>query len=414
MTGSSNPPAGRNSNGLVPALFALLFILVLAVFHPVVHGEFLNWDDNWSISANTHLGDLGWSKFEWFFTNIDYSPRCQPLSWVVWAVVRKCFGPGPFPAHTAVLLFHAANAGLVFLLVRRLLLLANAARDDRAVSICAALAAALWAAHPLRVETTAWAVELVFRPAGLFFFFSLLFTCASAVPGRAATSVDQLWPVCRFPRVLFPWPWPDGRLSALDIFPLRRPGPGPGQMVIAGTTCRLDGKSALRNRHHALRMRKLPRTLPVRQLRARPHARGIWSTARVMQAFFTSGPSRFGNHWLPLDLAPHARGIDRFPAVCRPLRAVRGSGSRPYMVPLAAANPLDGTFSICGSATSRCWCRPSALRNIPTILRIATACSSTLAGPLFWPACRPDIWPRPRALLRSFRSCRRHESLSWA
>lgn len=209
MTGSSNPPAGRNGNGLVSALFALLFILVLAVFHPVVHGEFLNWDDNWSISANTHLGGLGWSKFEWFFTNIDYSPRYQPLSWVVWAVVRKCFGPGPFPAHTTVLLFHATNAGLVFLLVRRLLLLARPAQDGNAVSICARsrprFGLCTHCASKPPPGPSNW-----FSSSRPFFFFSrFFFTCASAVPGRAAAIIGSALACLSFPSRPIPWPWAD-------------------------------------------------------------------------------------------------------------------------------------------------------------------------------------------------------------
>lgn len=222
MTSSSHP-ASRNNNALVPILFALLFVLVLAVFHPVVHNEFLNWDDDFDIRLNPHLGGLAWSNFQWFFTNTDYLARYQPLCWLVWAALRQFFGPGPFSAHAILLLFHAANAGLVFLLVRRLLLLARTARDDRTVSICAALASALWAVHPLRAETTAWAAALTYVQPLFFFLLSLLFYLRTGDPSAGRRNYWISFVL--FIISLLSYPLAMGGLAvylALDVFPLRR------------------------------------------------------------------------------------------------------------------------------------------------------------------------------------------------
>ena len=104
--------------------FVVLFLLVGAVFYPVLNGEFLHWDDDINISQNPHLDGPAWRVMQWSLTDASYSKRYQPLCWLSWAAIKRSFGLNPFYFHLAVLIFHALNAGLVFLLIRKLLLLA--------------------------------------------------------------------------------------------------------------------------------------------------------------------------------------------------------------------------------------------------------------------------------------------------
>ncbi|EEF58501.1 tetratricopeptide repeat protein [Pedosphaera parvula] len=159
-------------------LFLILFLLVCAVFYPVLSAEFLPWDDDANIYLNPHLTGLGLDQLKWISTDTTYVWRYQPLCWFTWSAIKACFGLKPFYFHLIVLLFHAANTGLVFLLIHKLLLLArNVARETAPpqFAICAALGAAFWGVHPLRVESTAWAVELAYvQP--LFFFLLSIFS----------------------------------------------------------------------------------------------------------------------------------------------------------------------------------------------------------------------------------------------
>ena len=210
--------------------FVVLFLLVGAVFFPVLGGEFLHWDVDFIISQNRQLNGPAWQVIQWSLTDTGYLMRYQPLCWLTWAAIRQCFGLDPFYFHLAVLIFHAVNSGLVFLLIRKLLMLAapKSETDSRPLSICAVLAAGVWAVHPLRVETTAWAVELVFVQPLFFFLLSLLSYLRAAesnkVRARAFYQVSVLLFLCRLTCLLSAEGlWVDlWCLRRWIFFPLRR------------------------------------------------------------------------------------------------------------------------------------------------------------------------------------------------
>lgn len=215
-------------------LFLLLILLVGAVFYPVLRGEFLHWDDDINISQNPNLDGSFWQVAKWSLTDTTYLKRYQPLCWLTWAAIKRCFGLDPFYFHLAVLLFHALNSGLVFLLIRRLLLLAAQKPDidSPQISICAALAAAVWAVHPLRVETTAWAVELVFVQPLFFFLLSLLSYLRAADSREGSARGFYLASLLLFAAALAAYPLVLGGFvvfAALDFYPLRRLGMEPAK-----------------------------------------------------------------------------------------------------------------------------------------------------------------------------------------
>ncbi len=232
-------PSGMSEDRRLQAwLFALLFLLVLVVFHPVLNGEFLYWDDDYSISSNPHLNASGWSLIKWIFTDTAYMWRYQPLCWLTWAVINKGFGLQPLYYHLIILLLHGLNAGLVFLLVRRLLTPAAAGRSSRQLSVCAALGAALWAVHPLRVETTAWAVELVFVQPLFFLLLSLLAYLQCGGTDQRLASRFYWASFGLFVASLISYPIAIGGLVifiALDLYPLRRLSLNPMEWGVAAS-----------------------------------------------------------------------------------------------------------------------------------------------------------------------------------
>lgn len=132
------PPGDGRAGRLLPALAPLLAVLA---FLPALRGEFLSWDDRGNIA---HIP----SSLLDAFTSTHYG-HFQPLAWLSLALDRALWGLDPRGFHLTNLLLHAAAAFALFLLVKAL------AKDEKA----AALAAALWAVHPLRVEPVAWVTE---------------------------------------------------------------------------------------------------------------------------------------------------------------------------------------------------------------------------------------------------------------
>ena len=86
----------------------------------------------------------------------------QPLSWLSFAVDYSIWGMNPFGYHLTNLLLHGANAVLFYFVSRELLRAAlslSTEAETGQLSASAALSALLFAIHPLRVESVAWATE---------------------------------------------------------------------------------------------------------------------------------------------------------------------------------------------------------------------------------------------------------------
>ena len=188
-----------------PAGIGLLLALVtLVVYWPVVHCGFLSLDDPYYFADNPHiLSGLKGSNIVWAFTT-GYVSNWHPLTWLSLMLDAQLFGPGPAGPHFTNLLFHLANTFLLFLLLRRLM----SFRPDQNVEAAtrrSAVIAALFALHPLHVESVAWVAE---RKDVLSAFFGLLSLWAyvryvqkqSRVEGResSAQAVPALDPLARW------------------------------------------------------------------------------------------------------------------------------------------------------------------------------------------------------------------------
>jgi Flp pilus assembly protein TadD len=145
-----------------PVCLCLLLVAVtLVVYWPVTHCDFVNYDDPDYFTSNPHvLNGLTAASVTWAFTT-SYAANWHPLTWLSLMLDAELFGQGPAGPHLTNLLFHAANAVLLFLLFRRLTL----------TTWRSAFVAALFALHPLHVESVAWISE---RKDVLSTFFGLL------------------------------------------------------------------------------------------------------------------------------------------------------------------------------------------------------------------------------------------------
>jgi tetratricopeptide (TPR) repeat protein len=145
-----------------PRLIALLLALVtLLVYLPATHYDFINYDDQDYITDNAIVQNgLTWAGIKWAFTT-GHASNWHPLTWLSHMLDCQLFALNPGGHHFVSVLFHAANAVLLFALLLRL---TNSLWP-------AAFIAALFAWHPLHVESVAWIAE---RKDVLSTFFSLL------------------------------------------------------------------------------------------------------------------------------------------------------------------------------------------------------------------------------------------------
>ena len=145
-----------------PRLIALLLALgTLVVFLPVGSFQFINYDDDDYVTGNSMVqGGLTPAGVKWAFTT-GYANNWHPLTWLSHMTDCELFKLNAGAHHFVNVFFHAANVVLLFVLLLRL-----------AGKIWpVAFIAALFAWHPLHVESVAWVAE---RKDVLSTFFALL------------------------------------------------------------------------------------------------------------------------------------------------------------------------------------------------------------------------------------------------
>src|ERR1700722_14245084 len=160
-----------------PRLIALLLALAaLAVYLPVVGHGFIIYDDGDYVTENDMVQvGLSWAGIKWAFTTF-HSANWHPLTWLSHMLDCELFGLNAAGSHFINALFHAANTVLLFALW---LQLTSRLKDSKTGVPAnesetlwpAAFMAALFALHPLHVESVAWVAE---RKDVLSAFFGLL------------------------------------------------------------------------------------------------------------------------------------------------------------------------------------------------------------------------------------------------
>ncbi len=142
---------GVVSSGGVPlrVMAGGIALVTLLLFLPAYWYDFIYLDDYEYVIANPQVQDgPTWSAIKWAFTT-GHASNWHPLTWVSHMVDCRLFGLDPGPHHLVNVLLHVGNAVLVFLLWERL-----TGRRGTAFFI-----AALFAWHPLRLESVVWIAE---------------------------------------------------------------------------------------------------------------------------------------------------------------------------------------------------------------------------------------------------------------
>ena len=151
------------------AIGMLLVLATFVAYAPVAGFDFVNWDDDQYIVENPHvLGGLTAANIRWAFTTTHLG-NWHPLTWLSHQLDCTLFGARPGPAHVENVIWHVLNTLLVWQLVRKRK--AESGKPARRTEFTAVLVAALFALHPLHVESVAWVSE---RKDLLSAFFGLL------------------------------------------------------------------------------------------------------------------------------------------------------------------------------------------------------------------------------------------------
>jgi protein O-mannosyl-transferase len=151
-------PANRRAKLLIALLLALM---TAGVYLPVGHFDFTNYDDTDYVTYNPMVQrGINRESLRWAFTS-NHASNWHPLTWISHMADCDLYGLKPGGHHLTNLLFHVANAVLLFLVLEAMT--GGLWRS--------ALVAALFAWHPLHVESVAWVSE---RKDVLSTFFWLL------------------------------------------------------------------------------------------------------------------------------------------------------------------------------------------------------------------------------------------------
>jgi len=192
--------------------FLLLASVTFAVYWQCMHHAFIDYDDPDYVTENLHVrAGLTWRSVSWAFQSFSVS-NWHPLTWLSHMLDVQLFGLNPGAHHLTGVILHIANALLLFCLLRR-------ATGNWGSSLAVA---ALFALHPLHVESVAWVAERKDVLSTFFMLITLIFYGRYAVTGRPFFYILTFVSFClgllakpmlvSLPIILMLW----------DLWPLRR------------------------------------------------------------------------------------------------------------------------------------------------------------------------------------------------
>ncbi len=153
----------RNLSSSVWICFAFMALIALA-FGRAIHYPYIVLDDIYYLSHNEILSKgLTWQNIRWAFTTFQ-THDWQPLTWLSWMISAHFWGVNSAAEHSINILLHLGNTLLLFVTLKRY----------TGTVWRAALVTALFAIHPMRIESVVWTAERKDVLAGFFWMLSML------------------------------------------------------------------------------------------------------------------------------------------------------------------------------------------------------------------------------------------------
>jgi len=145
-----------------PAVCLFLAAITFAVFGQTLGHEFVNFDDNVYVYENPVVaGGLTFKGIVWAFSF--HAANWHPLTWISHMLDCQLYGLHPAGHHLTNVILHTATVIALFLVLRQM----------TGALWRSAFVAAVFAIHPLRVESVAWVAERKDVLSGLFFMLTI-------------------------------------------------------------------------------------------------------------------------------------------------------------------------------------------------------------------------------------------------
>ncbi|HXE98650.1 MAG TPA: tetratricopeptide repeat protein [Dongiaceae bacterium] len=142
----------------------VLIVINLAVYMQVGNHQFLDYDNEVYVTSNPHVaGGITGENIMWAFTSV-YAGNWHPITWLSHMADVQLFGMTPRGHHLANVVIHTISAVILLLLLFRV----------TGSLWQSSFVAALFALHPLHVESVAWVAERKDVLSAFFWFLTLL------------------------------------------------------------------------------------------------------------------------------------------------------------------------------------------------------------------------------------------------
>lgn len=226
-------------------MLAILVLVTFIAFQPALYNDFVDWDDEQNLVHNEAYRGFAWENLRWMFTTCQ-GGHYHPLTWLSWAADYAIWGLGPAGFHLTNIILHSLTAIGLYYVTRELLraafygphvmkpgpsapLAEDSVREDAALRLASMGGALVYAIHPLRVESVAWATERRDVLSGALLMLTVYLYLRAAHPehdrrrsGLLAVSLlcYVLSLLSKAAGMVLP-----AVLLVLDLYPLRRVGP---------------------------------------------------------------------------------------------------------------------------------------------------------------------------------------------
>ncbi len=221
-TDATNKENPRSKTWMIVYLVLGIGLLTIALFLPVINFDFVNYDDGDYVKANRDV-QQGFTPdaIRWAFTT-GHAANWHPVTWLSHMLDFQMFGNDPGFHHMTSVFFHALNAVLLFFLVRKW----------TGALWRSAFIAAIFAFHPVHVESVAWVSERKDVLSGFFCLLTMLFYTRYAMKRIAGEkgALDYIIAILLFAIGLMSKPMLVTLpfvLLLIDLWPLQRVAGGP-------------------------------------------------------------------------------------------------------------------------------------------------------------------------------------------
>ena len=160
---AGSPSTTAKKGWPVAGICAVLAAMTLAVFGQTLRHDFVNFDDDVYVYANPMVArGLSSEGIVWAFTRV-HASNWHPLTWISHMLDCQIYGLHPGGHHLTSVLIHIATVIALFLVLRQM----------TGAFWRSAFVAAVFAIHPLRVESVAWVAERKVVLSGFFFMLTV-------------------------------------------------------------------------------------------------------------------------------------------------------------------------------------------------------------------------------------------------